>query len=220
MINWFFKHKQPDNLPDYWKAYQAQFNNAKSKDLSNTRFVVFDTETTGFNYSKDRILSIGAVEVVNFEIKVSSALEMYIKQEYFNEETVEIHGLIKNERLVTVTEDEAVELFLDYIKDAVLVAHHAMFDVTMFNQILKRKGLPKLKNLVLDTVNLYKATRIKSNLLDNDASLDKIAENYVLDVTDRHTAAGDAFLTALIFLKTFSLLNHKKKLTLKKILRF
>jgi DNA polymerase-3 subunit epsilon len=82
--------------------------------------------------------------------------------------------------------------------------------------MLHRTGLPKLKNKVIDTVYLYRATRIKSNLIkQGNYTLDEIAENYALDVSDRHTAAGDAFLTALIFLKTAAILGKKKNFHLK-----
>ncbi|MFT5238510.1 MAG: DNA polymerase-3 subunit epsilon [Flavobacteriaceae bacterium] len=46
-----------------------------------------------------------------------------------------------------------------------------------------------------------------------------MAENYGINVSDRHTAAGDALITALIFLKTLSKLNISKVLTLKELLR-
>ncbi len=209
------KSKQPE-LPKYWLAYEALFYEKTSNSLTDTRFVVLDTETTGFDYHLDRILSIGAVDIFNNEIKVSNAFEIYIQQDRFNEKTVAIHGILKHERIKTYNETEALKRFLKYIGNSILVAHHATFDITMINQILHRKGLPKLKNKVIETVNLYKATRIKSNLIKQDNyTLDEIAENYALDVSDRHTAAGDAFITALIFLKTTSLLRKKKNFSLK-----
>jgi len=216
----FFKKQPEPNYPNYWLDYEALFTNSKGSEIHNTRFVILDTETTGFDYEKDRVLCIGAVEVYNNEINIANTFEVYIKQEHFNENTVEIHGIIKNERIETTTEEDALKLFLNYIRNSILVAHHARFDITMINKMLQRHKLPKLKNSVLDTVNLYRATRIKSNLIKQDKyTLDEIAENYVLDVSDRHTAAGDALLTAIIFLKTTTLLKTNKGLTLKKLFK-
>ncbi|MGG5486964.1 3'-5' exonuclease [Gaetbulibacter sp. PBL-D1] len=216
----FFNKKPTPEYPKYWLDYEALFATTKRSELHNTRFVVLDTETTGFDYEKDRVLCIGAVDVFNNEINVANAFEVYIKQEHFNENTVEIHGIIKNERIETTTEEDALKLFLNYIGNSILVAHHARFDITMINKMLLRHNLPKLKNRVLDTVNLYRATRIKSNLIKQDKyTLDEIAENYVLDVSDRHTAAGDALLTAIIFLKTTTILKNNKGLTLKKMFK-
>jgi DNA polymerase-3 subunit epsilon len=210
-----------DGLQKYWLSYLNVFKKKPTMLSEETNFIVFDTETTGFDFELDRIISIGAICVQKLEIAVASSFEIYIKQERFNPATVEFHGIIKNEKIETLTEVEALERFLEYIGNAVLVAHHANFDVTMINMALKRNGLPKLKNKVLDTVYLYRATRIKSNLLDKKKkySLDEIAENYDIDVSDRHTAAGDALITAIIFLKTLSRLNKSRVLTIKELLR-
>lgn len=221
MPSFFKREKKNPNYPKYWMDYEAKFTTNETLERHQTRFVVLDTETTGFDYHKDRVLCIGAVVINDDEINIAETFELYIKQEHFNEKTVEIHGIIKNERIKTVTEEEALIRFLEYIGNAVLVAHHAHFDLTMINMMLNRLSLPRLKNKVLDTVNLYRATRIKSNFIQQDKNytLDEIAENYVLDVSDRHTAAGDALITALIFLKTTTLLSSKKKLTLKKMFK-
>ena len=182
--------------------------------------MVLDTETTGFDFHLDRILSIGAVDIFNNEIKVANAFEIFIQQDHFNEQTVAIHGIIQHERIQTYSETEAIIQFIEYIGNSVLVAHHALFDIRMINQMLHRNGLPELKNKVIDTVKLYKASRIKSNLIKQDNfTLDEIAENYALDVSDRHTAAGDAFLTAIIFLKTTALLQKKKNFKLKQFVK-
>ena len=89
----------------------------------------------------------------------------------------------------------------------------------MINKALLRNRLPKLKNKVLDTAVLYKKTRIATNLIDRDKvySLDEIAEAYNIDLTDRHTASGDAYITALIFMKLLSRLSKGKDSNLKDI---
>ncbi len=102
-----------------------------------------------------------------------------------------------------------------------MVAHHAGFDIGMVNEALTRMGLPKLKNKVLDTVNLYRGTRIISNLINREKSysLDEIAETYNIDIKDRHTAAGDAFITAIAFLTILGKLSTDGKMNLKKLFR-
>ena len=213
MFNWF--KKQPENHPDIWKAYEELFREKPPAKVRDTRFVVFDTETTGFDYKKDRMLCIGAVAVKQNQIDISESFEYYLKQKKFNPETVKIHGLIKNERILQISEEDAVKKFLRFIGNSVLVAHHANFDITMINASLKRMDLPKLKNRVLDTGTLYKKTRITSNLIDRNEnySLDEIAEAYNIDVKDRHTAAGDAFITAIAFLKILGRLDKQHNIT-------
>lgn len=220
MLNLF--KKKPDDLPEFWNNYQSKFKEKLPENIVETRFVVFDTETTGFDLKKDRMLCIGAVAISNKSIDVADGFEEYISQETFNPKTVKIHGIIQHERIETLTEEEAVKAFLKYIGNSVLVAHHAGFDVGMINEALARMELPKLKNKVLDTVNLYRGTRIISNLINREKSysLDEIAETYNIDIKDRHTAAGDAFITAIAFLTILGKLNTDRKLNLKKLFRF
>ena len=206
-------------LPEFWLDYEQKFKIKSDTDIDKVNFVVFDTETTGFDFEQDRILSIGAVKVKNNEISISDSLELEIYQDWFNASTVPIHGRIKHERMQIISESDAILSFLEYIGSSILVAHRANFDVTMINRALNRMGLPNLKNRVLDTVHLYAATRIKSSFIHIDTSLDAIAEHFDLDVTDRHTAAGDAFLTAMVFLKTLSRLNSDKKIKLKDLFK-
>ncbi|MDT0650996.1 3'-5' exonuclease [Autumnicola edwardsiae] len=219
MISNWFKKKEPQDLPDFWNTYAKNFDQKLPEKISDVRFVVLDTETTGFDYKEDRMLCIGAVSVQHNQINMADNFEIYIEQEKFNPESVEIHGIIKNEKVATLSEEEAVKHFLNYIENAVLVAHHANFDITMINKALKRMGLPKLKNRILDTMFLYRRTRITSNLIDREKnySLDEIAEAYTIDVSDRHTAAGDAFITAIAFLKILGRLNKNGQMKLKNL---
>lgn len=216
----FSSNKLPENLPKFYKDYAASLENMPSA-ISETRFVVFDTETTGLDPNEDRILSIGAVTVKNFQIDISENLELYLQQDFFNPESVKIHGLIQNEKFEKISEEKAIEQFLDYSHGSVLVAHHAGFDVKMINRALKRMGLPKLRNKVLDTGMMYKKNRLITNLIDRDKvySLDEIAEAYNIDLVDRHTATGDAFITALVFLKLLGRIGNKDSLSLDKLVK-
>jgi len=217
----FKKNKEREDLPIFWQNYAQSFEDKLPEKLSEIRFVVFDTETTGFDFNEDRILSIGAVRIENQSIEISDNFEVFLDQNKFNPETVKIHGIIKNERFEKISEYEALKKFLNYIQNSIIVAHHAGFDIKMVNKALKRNNLPKLKNKVLDTAVLYKKTRIMTNLIDRDKvySLDEIAEAYNVDLIERHTASGDAFITAIIFLKLLGRIRNKKELTLKDLLK-
>src|SRR5690606_26960588 len=113
--NWFFKKKK--DYPDFWMEYSSHFKKKKKGDIQTTRFVAFDTETTGFDKIEDRVLSIGAVAIIGKSIPVNDTLELYLKQEIFKAETVKIHGIIRNGSEEKIEELEAIKMFLDYIKD-------------------------------------------------------------------------------------------------------
>lgn len=218
ILKWLNKGKP--EYSEFWTRYEECFKKPLPEFADETRFVVFDAETTGFDKSRDRILSIGAVSVKNNILEVANSIEIYLQQEVFNAESVKIHGIIRNEKVERLSEEEALKQFLTYIEDAVLVAHHAGFDIGMINRALRRMNLPKLKNMVLDTGVLYKQTRLSSNLINKDRpdSLDDIAQAYLIDIKDRHTAAGDAYITAIAFMKIMSRLRKGERLRLKKIL--
>ncbi len=205
MFSWF-KYK---NYPNFWKEYSKKFKQKQPKSFENTRFVVFDTETTGLDIINDRILSIGAIGVFDNVIDVADSIEIYLKQNQFKAESVEIHGILKEGKLTKLSEAEAMENFISFIENAVLVAHHTAFDVEMINAALKRLELPKLKNKTIDTGILFKKLEGKK---DAHFNLDVLSKEFNIPKHDRHTAAGDAFITALLFLKIISKLKKERNL--------
>ncbi|WP_271767210.1 3'-5' exonuclease [Aquimarina algiphila] len=217
----FWPKKKNKNHPDFWKEYLSLFEKRGDKlAFENIRFVAFDTETTGFDYIDDRVLSIGGVAVKNNSILVFDQLEVYLEQEVFNEDTVEIHGIRKNNGFDKITEKKALELFIQYIGNAILIAHHAEFDRRMINKALQRHGLGVLKNKFLDTGVLFKETKhlvYRNDRLNSHYSLDDLCIDLKISKSDRHTASGDAFITAMAFLKIVSRLK-KKGVDIKKAL--
>ncbi len=205
MVSWFSRKK----FPDYWYDYINHFKNQNKTGLQNTRFVIFDTETTGLDTLNDRVLSIGAISLTGNTMHVADSIDLYVKQNKFNKESVEVHGLLKEGNLKKLEEEEAIIHFLKYIKNSVLIAHHAAFDIAMINNALKKMQLPKLKNKSLDTGILIKKTKFHQQ---NKAhySLDTLCEQFDIKMHDRHTAAGDAYITGVLFLKILSALKKEK----------
>ncbi len=213
--------KNDKNYPDFWREYLDLFNKKdQNMPLKDLRFIAFDTETTGFDYTNDRVLSIGAVGIKNNSINVSDQLEVYLKQDVFNEATVEIHGIRKHGALDKISEEEALRQFIKYIGNAILIAHHANFDRTMINKALQRQGLGDLKNKIVDTGVLFRNS--KHQIYRNDRmnySLDELCNDLKISKSDRHTASGDAFITAMAFLKILSKLKKNKGFEIDDMLR-
>lgn len=218
----FIPHK---NRPAFWKEYKRQVvtEHASGQPLKDVRFVVFDTETTGLEPAKDRILSIGAVGIQQGKIMVQDSFEMYVQQETYSKESISIHGIMPGRARQGVPEQEAVQRFIDYIRGAVLVAHHAAFDVTMVNNMIKRHYHARILNKFLDTASL--AIRLEQFQVapefyqSSEYSLDALIERYHLTAQDRHTAAGDSFITAQLLIKLLDRAQKRGILTLKDLLR-
>jgi len=212
----FFNFNKTE-VPEFWKRYSEHFKTKEQRTIKETRFIVFDTETTGFDFKEDRILCIGATVIKDNKILIKDGLEVYLNQSVFKADTVKIHGILKSEKVKKVEEIEALIQFLDYIKNSVLVAHHAGFDIGIINRALKRHNLGKLKNDVLDTGILFKRSKHIVNIIDPNKkyTLDEIAQELKITPKDRHTAAGDAFITGLAFLKILPKLNKDGKMKYK-----
>jgi DNA polymerase III subunit epsilon len=192
-----------------------------NRAIETERFVVLDTETTGFDYDNDRILCIGALTLENGVINLQNVFEHYIDQEHFDKTSVQIHGIIRSDVLDHKSEIEVLQLFLDYLGDSIIIAHHTLFDITMINNALVRNGMDKIKNKTLDTAVLYKKTLIKSNLIQHkdQYTLDDLADKFDISKKDRHTAVGDAYITAIAFLKIIKKLREKKEMMLYQLFR-
>ncbi|KAF2334919.1 3'-5' exonuclease [Flavobacterium daemonense] len=207
------------SLFNFFKKEENLFD--ESVTIENTRFVVLDTETTGFDYENDRILCIGALVLQNGIIAIQNSFEVYVKQDHYDKSTAQIHGILKAFVVQRPTELEALEQFLSFLGDAVIIAHHTVFDVTMINKALERNGLPELTNKRLDTAILYKKTLIKSHLFErkDHYTLDDLADKFDISKKDRHTALGDAYITAIAFLKIIKKLKEKKEINLNSLFK-
>lgn len=206
-------------LFNFWKKEENLFN--ESITIEETRFVVLDTETTGFDYENDRILCIGALVLQNGIIAIQDSFEVYLKQDHYDKSTAQIHGILKDLLIKRPDELEALQQFLTFLGDSVIIAHHTIFDITMINKALERNGLPHLTNKTLDTAYLYKKTLIQSHLFErkDHYTLDDLADKFDISKKDRHTALGDAYITAIAFLKIVKKLKEKKEITLNSLFK-
>jgi len=209
------------SLFNFWKKEE---NNLFDENITieETRFVVLDTETTGFDYENDRILCIGALVLQNGIISVQGSFEVYLEQDHYDKSTAQIHGILRDLLIKRPTEMEALQQFLDFLGDSIIIAHHTVFDITMINKALERNGLPPLANKTLDTAFLYKKTLIQSHLFErkDHYTLDDLADKFDISKKDRHTALGDAYITAIAFLKIVKKLREKKAISLNQLFKY
>ncbi len=192
-MDWLNIFKSKKDYPQFWMNYLQEFKSKKS-DV----FVAFDCETTGLDPKQDKILSIGAVKFTGERIFINESKEWFVKQSFNVDESVKIHGILPaNSSRASLSEDEAVKAFLKFIGNATLIGHHVNFDISMVNQALKRLGAGKLKNKQKDTNRLYKDKGHFAN--EQNFSLDDLCEKYKIKASNRHTALGDAYITAQAF---------------------
>ena len=196
MIDWI-KNINKD-YPEFWKLYLAKFA-SKSK-----RLVVLSTETTGLNPAKDVILSFGAIGVVNDTILIGDNFEVVILQyKYLHDHGLSNEFLIESKQ-TKLAEPQAIQAFVDYIGNAVLVGHRIHFDIEMINEVLDKMQCGRLKNEALDIEIMH---RKLLDINDKMFSLDELCKVYKITQNERVTASDDAYSIALLFLKLKSRLG-------------
>jgi DNA polymerase-3 subunit epsilon len=198
MIDWIKKINK--EYPDFWKSYLAKF------ESKSNRYVVLSTETTGLNPKRDVILSFGAVAVVNDIIRIGDNFEVVILQyKYLHDNGLSNEFLIES-KLSKLAEPQAIQAFVEYIGNAVLVGYRIHFDVEMLNAVLERMECGKLKNEALDIEIMHQKLIDSTN---KSFSLEDLIKHYKLPLNEKKSASDDAYSIALLFLKLKSRLGFK-----------
>ena len=146
------------------------------------REIVLDTETTGFDpESGDRIVEIGAVELMG-HMATGRTYHQYINPERsMPEEAFQVHGLGDEFLSDKPKFAEVGHAFLEFIGDAKLVIHNAAFDIKFLNAELKWMGLPQIPwNQAIDTLEIA-----RKRFPGSPASLDALCRRFNIDNSSR-----------------------------------
>jgi DNA polymerase-3 subunit epsilon len=198
MLDWLKNINK--EYPDFWKDYLTKF------ETKPNRFVVLSTETSGLNPNKDVILSLGAFSVVDDGIVIKDNFESVLLQYKFLQDNGLSNEFIIESKMIKMPEPEALEAFINFLGNAILVGHHINFDIEMLNSALERLDCGRIKNEALDVDVMY---RKLMDVNDKQFSLDDLCEIYKIPKSDRNSSAEDAYRIALLFLKLKSRLGIK-----------
>ena len=179
--------------------------------LEGTEFVVYDTETTGFNAaSGDQMIEIGAVKIKDGMI--TDRFDEFINPgRKLPDKIVELTQ-ITDEMLATAENEETVtKKFLEWTGNAPMVAHNAKFDISFIEMAMKKYNLGEFKNTVIDTLELSRA--LDQGFARHSLSALVKRYNVPFDEDAHHRADYDAEGTALVFHKMLNKLiqqNYEK----------
>lgn len=176
----------------------------EARPLHETDFVVVDVETTGAKTPPSRIMEVGAYRVQEGRIvaEFHSLVNPQIPIPPFIMRLTGISdGMVKEAPLF----EEIAHAWLDFVGEAVLVAHNAQFDVRFLNhEIARVYPGRRMINTHLCTVKLSR--RIFPGLLNY--RLHTVAEHFTIPILNRHRAADDALATAEIFIRMLARLKE------------
>ena len=164
------------------------------------REIVLDTETTGLDPTTgDRIVEIGAVELLN-HLPTGNTFHKYLNPERnMPEEAQAVHGLTEEFLKDKPVFSQIVDDFLTFIKDSKLVIHNASFDMKFINAELVLVGKTTLPtDIAIDTLGIA-----RKKYPGSPASLDALCRRFNIDNSARtlHGALLDSEILAEVYLE-------------------
>lgn len=167
-------------------------------------FTAFDTETTSITPTTGRIIEIGAVKF-NKDGIISTWNHLFNPDQILSPFIIELTHITQE---MVDAEDfigDHINSFLEFIKDTILVAHNAQFDLNFLNAECNFCGFPVTHNKSIDTLQL-------SRLILTEAKkhkLDYLADYYKINKGSSHRAQDDANTCKEIFELCISRLQNR-----------
>lgn len=173
--------------------------------LSQAAYVIFDVETTGLSNTRDKIIEIAGVKVVQGAI--IDRFQAFVNP---HEPLSEFTKALTNITDEMVEDADSIETvlprFLKFIEGSILVAHNALFDIGHIEENAKRSNLDFSNTAIIDTLNL--ARYFYRDILKR-FNLKAVAKYFKVSLESHHRAENDAEATANIWLHILADLNQK-----------
>ncbi len=196
MLDWIKNINK--EYPQFWKDYITKFNHKSS------RYVVLRVESTGLNTTQDVILSFAAISVIDNKIIISDSFETVLLQyKYLHDNGLSIESIIES-KLPKLSEYDALQKFVEYIGNAVLVGHRIHFEVDMINEVLEKMDCNRLKNEALDIEIMHAKL---NDITEKPFPLEDLCTIYKVPQPETNSSSEEAYTIALLFLKLKSRLG-------------
>lgn len=178
-----------------WRAIPVA---SQSASVEHSRFVVVDVETTGLNLMQDKLISIGAVAVVNGKVALGDSFYVVLQQQAASEKgNILVHGIGSSAQLEGDPPVDALLSFLEYLGKSPLIAFHVTFDETMIKRALRDYLGVNFKHPWLDLA--YVMPGLHPPLAKKYRALDDWTGHFNIRIDARHNALADALATAQLF---------------------
>ncbi len=186
------------------KTIELQACDSESRRLTELDFVVVDIEATGAKMPPNRIIELGAYRIRGGQIvgEFTTLVNPEIAIPRFVAALTGISNeMVKQAPLFA----EVAPKWLEFVEDAVLVAHNAPFDTNFLNhEIARVYPGHRMMNPHLCTVTLSR--RAVPGL--RNYRLETVADHFAISIDDRHRAGSDALATAEVFIRILARLEE------------
>jgi DNA polymerase-3 subunit epsilon len=181
--------------------------------LDALTFVVLDVETTGLRPEEDRVVSLAAVRVRGGVVREGEAFDALVNPgRPIPAASIRFHGVTPAMAAEAPPPAVVLPAFVAFAADGVLVGHEVWFDLACLAAEAHRLGLPgpAASRAVLDTRLLSAAVHGAGSNHD----LDAVAGRLGIPLEGRHSALGDALITARVLARLLPLLERRGVRTL------
>lgn len=189
------------------------FKSLKQMPNLSGRYIVLDTETTGFDIKKDKLISISAVEVLD-GIITGLQFNAYLKaRSYYKDEDKRskiVHYYMHDYCTESgIQEKQILKNFLNFVGNSIIVAHNAAFDQRFINHTLEINQLPIIPITQYRCTMRLAAIWVKE-LENRRVTLLELCEYFGIycNKIDFHIGIFDAFMCARIFCKILHLIEN------------
>ncbi len=167
------------------------------------RWVVIDSETSGLDPARDRLLAIGGVAVDDDGILLGDSIEVVVKGAPSGDAAnIVVHGIGHGAQQAGTPVRDALIAFRTWAGDAPRVGFHSDFDRTVLRVASAGANLPADDRPWLDLAPLAAALAPERRRRgDESGSLDDWLAAFGIECSTRHNAASDALATAELLLR-------------------
>lgn len=166
-----------------------------SGSIEDTTFVVFDLETFGLNSHKNEIIEIGAIKLKGTRI-VDTFSSFVNPNKIIPKKISELTHITQDMVDNAPTIEDVLPKFLEFTKDAVMVAHNSAFDMGFIRRDAKKYMGIDYKPPIIDTLQM--ARDLYPDL--KGYNLDRLNKTFKLSLENHHRAIDDAQSTAKLFI--------------------
>ena len=165
--------------------------------------IVLDTETTGLDYTKEKMVEFAAVRLENGKIK-DEFQTLINPEQHIRKSSMAIHGITPEMVADAPTEAEAMPKILEFIGDYPIVAHNCIFDYSFLNEASLRTTGEELKNARIDSQQMFK--EVYPDLPSH--GLEALTNKFKVEL-NHHRAMADTMGLALAYPKLKKLYLQK-----------
>ena len=186
------------------QTVELQIDDCESRLLSEIDFVVVDIEATGAKMPPNRIIELGAYRIRGGQI-TDHFITLVNPEISIPRFVISLTGITNEMVKQAPLFAEVAPRWLEFVNDAVLIAHNAPFDTNFINHEISRVYPGhRMFNPHLCTVTLSR------HALPGLANyrLDSVADHFSIPIFERHRAGSDALATAEVFLRILERLEE------------